>query len=225
MEIILLDGQIQKREFLVEEGRVLNLNLASFSEFPSAEIHVKVLRNAVFHGAFADFSHGNGKLNVFVDLAEEGASMEWHAASICQGSSEKTLDVNLLHSAPHTQGLVSNYGISEDHARLSFLGTSEIKKGASGSSTRQVAKIIVFDEGCLGKAMPILKIDENDVSASHAAVVGKLNEAHLFYLTSRGIPLESARRLLTLGYLKPIEFHFSDESLRQKIDESIEGGI
>ena len=225
MDITLLDDQIENGEFRVEPGQSLHLNLASFSGFPNHEIYVKVLSNGVFKAAFADFSKGSGKLKVYIDLAGEGASAEWHCASICDGTSEKVLDVNLIHSAQHTKGLVSNYGISEDAARLSFLGTSEIKKGAAGSSTRQVAKIVVFDEGCIGKAMPILKIDENDVSASHAAVVGKLNESHLFYLTSRGIPLAAARRLLTLGYLKPIESHFEDEALRKKIDEAIEGGI
>ena len=146
MDITLLDNQIENGEFRVEPGQSLHLNLASFSGFPNHEIYVKVLSNGVFKAAFADFSKGSGKLKVYIDLAGEGASAEWHCASICDGTSEKVLDVNLIHSAQHTKGLVSNYGISEDAARLSFLGTSEIKKGAAGSSTRQVAKIVVFDE-------------------------------------------------------------------------------
>ncbi len=225
MRITWVDQEIKSAEYTVEEGEELSLNLAAFQDFPNVEIRVNVCKGGIFKGAFADFSGNGGKLKVFIDLLGRGAEARWHLASICGNKSEKIIDVNLAHRSPHTKGLVSNYGIVEDDSRLSFLGTSTIEKGASDSSTRQEAKIIVFDEGCLAKAMPILKIDENDVSASHAAVVGKLNEAHLFYLLSRGIPLASAKRLLTLGYLKPIENFFDDEVLKKKIDDSIEGGI
>lgn len=220
-----VDEQIKDVDFEVKEGEILNLNFASFKAFSSFEIHAKIHSNATINVAFADLSSGKGSIKASVELLGEGASCAWRLASICASSSEKTIDVSLSHKAPHTSGVVSDYGIVQGESKLNFLGVSEIQKGAFSSSTRQDAKIIVFDEKCQGKAMPILKIDENDVAASHAAVVGKLNEQHLFYLLSRGISLPAARKLLTLGYLKPIEQYFEDEALRAKIDDIIEGGI
>ena len=82
----------------------------------------------------------------------------------------------------------------------------------------------MFDERCVAQASPILCIDENDVQASHAAVVGKLNEEHIYYLLSRGLSLADARRLISLGYLKPIEAFFEGET-RNRIEEAIERGI
>lgn len=92
------------------------------------------------------------------------------------------------------------------------------------SETSQKEKIIVFDPEAVGQCSPILRIDENDVSASHSAIVGKLSDEHLFYMLSRGIDLETAKRLLTLGFLKPITAYF-DEKLSQRILDSIEGGL
>lgn len=225
MTLTFVDEKIADGDYEVKEGETLNLNFASFAGFSSCSINVKVQANATINVAFADLSEGKGKIKANISLLGEGASCNWHLCSLSSAFSDKTIDVSLSHLAPHTSGLVSNYGIAQGKARLNFLGDSEIKKGAFASSTRQEAKIIVFDEGCLAKAMPVLKIDENDVKASHAAVVGKLNESHLFYLLSRGISLPVAKKLLTLGYLKPIEQYFDDEQLRQKIDSSIEGGI
>ena len=74
------------------------------------------------------------------------------------------------------------------------------------------------------EAMDALCIDENDVQASHAAVVGKLNEEHIYYLLSRGLSLADARRLISLGYLKPIEAFFEGDT-RTRIEEAIERGI
>ena len=139
--------------------------------------------------------------------------------------SRKVFDTSVWHMVGHTSGSMSNYGICRDESRLTFTGVSEIKKGAKGSSTRQAAKIIVFDPLCDGKCSPILNIDENDVTASHAAIVGKLNEDHLFYLMSRGLTMDESKRLITLGYLKPIETYFQSLSLKEKIDNAIEGGL
>ena len=63
------------------------------------------------------------------------------------------------------------------------------------------------------------------MQASHAAVVGRLNEDHLFYLESRGVSEEDAKRLIALGYLKPIERYYDDPALVEKIDAVIEGEI
>ena len=68
-----------------------------------------------------------------------------------------------------------------------------------------------------------LKIDENDIEASHAAVVGKINDEHLFYLTSRGISETEAKELITFGYLKPILLGFKEEQVKEHISSLIEG--
>ena len=56
-------------------------------------------------------------------------------------------------------------------------------------------------------------------------MVGRLSEEHLFYLESRGVDEAMAKRLITLGYLKPIEAYFSDPKTVEQIDNAIEGGI
>ena len=224
MELFLCDEQIVSSTYSVEEGDSLLLGLACFSSFPSATIDVHVKANAKFVGAFADFGEASGSIFVNVYLDGEGAECEFHGASLSNRELNKTISTSCFHKAPHTNGLMENYGIAEDNSRLVFTGVSQIEKGSVESSTRQSAKIIIFDPKCVGKCSPILKISENDVSASHAAVVGKLNEDHIFYLTSRGISRADARRLITLGYLKPVEAFFP-EDLQTKIDKAIEGGL
>ena len=106
---------------------------------------------------------------------------------------------------------------------MMFLGTSHILKDSIKSKTQQNAKIMVFDEASNAIAKPILKIDENDIEASHAAVVGKINDEHLFYLTSRGISETEAKELITFGYLKPILLGFKEEQVKEHISSLIEG--
>ena len=124
--------------------------------------------------------------------------------------------------APKTYAEMDNYGVARHESKLIFSGANEIINGAIKSKTSQKAKIIVFDPLASGKANPYLNIYENDVMASHAAVVGKLSEDHLFYLMSRGLNIEEAKKLITYGYLMPIAQYFKDVDLKAKITLSIE---
>ena len=80
---------------------------------------------------------------------------------------------------------------------------------------------MVFDKTCHAIASPKLCIYETDVQASHGASEGQINPEHVFYLTSRGIPEDDAKRLITLGYLNPIIKYFKDEAIQNKIRDCI----
>lgn len=225
-DLALRDEQIQSAHYEVKEGDALHLDLACFSCFPDGvSLVVDVRANASFYGAFADFSEQGGKFSLVVNLLGEGASCDWHLASLCGKAAEKNFSPSVYHKAAHTTALMSNYGITHEQGRLSFRGTSEIEKGARGSKTRQEAKIIVFDPASWGSCSPALNIEENDVEASHAAAAGKLSEDHLFYLLSRGLTMAEAKKLITLGYLRPIVGYFANDKLKDEVSARVEGGL
>lgn len=222
--LTLVDENIKDLDLVVGEGETCMLRLASFTVFPSANIRVKVKKGGTFDGAFADFSRGNGRFSLVVELLGEGANASWHYAGIGNGDSNKTIDTSAEHLSPLTKADIAQYGIAMEQSRMTFIGTSHIHEHMARSSTSQKEKVIVFDKGAVGKCSPILRIDENDVEASHSAIVGKLSDEHLFYMLSRGIDLPTAKRLLTLGYLKPVLAHYDGE-LGERIKECIEGGF
>ncbi len=224
MSHLFVDPKGQLDDIIVENEGMSPLVFAFFEEASDREIRIRIKGNASVKIALADFSQGKAETRVVIDLDEPGASAEFHAAVLSAGDDRKTLLANCFHHAHHTEGLIESYGIAEGNSHLSFLGKSDISRGAYGSKTRQSAKIIVFDEHCVAQASPVLCIDENDVQASHAAVVGKLNEEHIYYLLSRGLSLADARRLISLGYLKPIEAFFEGET-KTRIEEAIEKGV
>ena len=219
-----VDEQIQDLEIEVKEGENCVVRFASFARFNAANIHVKVQKEGTFDGAFADFSSGEGRVNVLVELLGEGAKASWHYAGISKEGSNKTIDCSIEHLSPATEAEVIQYGIVMGRSRFTFVGTSHIHHGMKRSSTSQQEKIIVFDKDCVGKCSPNLRIDENDISASHSAVVGRLSDEHLFYLLSRGLDRDTAKRLLVLGYLKPVLAHYEGE-LAERIQSVIEEGF
>ena len=186
-------------------------------------IIINVKGNSVVTSYFAEFSKDDLSLDCQINLLEENASAYVKLASLASNKDNKNISVSVNHISARTYGKVDNYGVCKDNGRLLFAGTSHIYEKSIKSKTEQNAKIMVFDEASNAIAKPILKIDENDIEASHAAVVGKINDEHLFYLTSRGISEANAKELITFGYLKPILEGFKDQTNRDIISSLIEG--
>lgn len=208
----------------VKKDATLNLRLANFTNQENIKISAKVEENATLNVIFADFSQSNISLVSKVDLVNEGATCNWHLATLANKSYKKVFDVSFNHLVGKTTAIMDNYGVAKDKSNIVFSGCNHIVNGAKQSNTKQNAKIIVFDKEASGTASPILKIDENDVKASHGAVVGQLNSDHMFYLMSRGLTHDEARMIITLGYLRPISIKFS-EDYQKKIEDAIKEAI
>ena len=199
------------------------VSFLSKEEAKEVKIHAVLEEYAEIDAYFADFISGENRSDITIDLNGEEAAAAWHLASLATKKDKKSFDVSVYHNSKNTYCKLDNYGVCLNESNLTFAGICKINNGCSGSKAHQNAKIMVFDEACKGIAKPILKIDENDIEASHAAVVGKINDEHLFYLTSRGLSEAEAKELITLGYLKPILKGFDDEEINEEINHLIEG--
>jgi Fe-S cluster assembly protein SufD len=216
------DASSAKVEIKLLNNARLSHSIAFFGGNNDIEYDIDLKEGAEYDGALADFTSGNNKFNFVCRLNGDYSKAIWNLASLASNRDEKDFYVSFYHYGLHTFAQMQNYGVCENEASLSFLGTSSIEKGSHGSQTHQSAKIMVFDPKCKAVASPTLCIDDNDVQASHAAVVGQINEDHIYYFMTRGIEEESAKKLITLGYLNPILRFFDDEDTLNKIKENIE---
>ena len=212
-------------DIVAKEDTNINLSIFLKNNDKSVKFNVNLLQNAYINSYCADFSDGKNSSEFIFNLNSENAKCDWHLASLTSSKDNKNLTVSINHNFANTIATVDNYGVCKGESKLTFAGTSYIAKGSHGSKTRQNAKIMVFDLASDASAKPILKIDENDVEASHGAVVGKINDEHMFYLTSRGLSFNDARSLITMGYLKPILKGFFNEKYIEEITSLIEGKI
>ena len=221
---ILLDdlSNISELNITISEGSYMKLAMILDKELNNIKINIDVLRQSSLEAYVAEFAKNQLDFNCVINLKEEGANCYFKLASLSANQDNKNINVSVNHLVAKTYGKVDNYGVCKDLGKLLFAGTSHIVNGAIKSKTEQNAKIMVFDEASNAIAKPILKIDENDIEASHAAVVGKINDEHLFYLTSRGISETEAKELITFGYLKPILSGFNDEKNKDYISSLIE---
>lgn len=222
LELIEL-GEKENSQIRINIGKNSNVKYNIFTRetaFDSSK-EFSLFEGAYLLVAYADFSQGRKKVNAKINLKENNSEVDWHLASLTQKDDKKIYNVDIIHEVGLTRANMENYGVCKETSTLEFLGDATIEKGSKKASTKQTAKIVVFDEKCHAKASPKLCIYENDVEASHGASEGQINPDHIYYLMSRGLSEEEAKRLITLGYLNPIMTYFSDENLKEQILNSI----
>lgn len=222
IKILINEFENKNIKFILKNNAFLKLNFLSLTQNACGNYLFYLEESSNAFVAMADLVKGNVDFNATFNLLGDNANSEWHLASLGADNDKKVFNINFNHVGKNTTGVMSNYGVVEDESMMHFKGISHIKNGSIKSKTHQSAKIMVFDPKCHAKANPILKIDENDIEASHAAIVGKVNDEHMFYLCSRGISENDAKQLITLGYLKPITNYFEDEKYVQEIVDGIE---
>jgi Fe-S cluster assembly protein SufD len=221
VDIYLVDiPQSNELTFFVQENSHCSVKILNEDDAnKDISIHAVAAKGSSFNIFVADFG-SQIKLESHVILFGYESSSLVKVSSMARANELKNYTLSFDHLGKRTVSQLEVYGVCQDDGALYIKGISHIEKNSLKSNASQKVKAILFDEKSVCKASPTLKIDCDDIKASHACAIGALNDEYIFYLESRGLSLNEARKLITLGYLLPIEDDFEGEN-KEKIDDLI----
>ena len=180
-------------------------------------LHVKQQRDSNY--TFVQFAKGGelGRMNIFADLAGEGASSSINGLSLSNNSQH--LDVNIVtnHHAPNCNSGQNFKSILKDHSSGVFNGRTVVHNGAEKTDSNQSNKNLLLSKNALMNSNPQLEIYTDDVKCSHGSTTGALQKDALFYIRSRGIDTESATSLLVHGFASEIIETVENDKIRDQI--------
>jgi Fe-S cluster assembly protein SufD len=107
-----------------------------------------------------------------------------------------------------------------------WVGDVLIRAAAEGTETFEVNRNLVLTDGARADSVPNLEIETGEiVGAGHASATGRFDDEQLFYLTSRGISLEQARRLVVRGFFGEILQKITIPEVRERLTMAIEAEL
>ena len=177
--------------------------------------------NASLYIATAELSRGTMSHKATYNLEKSGATLEARYAYVSDEEDRKELHVYADHQSPNTSSNLELYGVMKKNAKLKAEVSSHIVNGAHQAAAHQTSRILNFDGNVSAEVSPILLIDEDEVSASHACSMGAVDENHLYYLQSRGLSADAAIALIVNGYLAVLAETFTEAELQEIILEEI----
>lgn len=156
------------------------------------------------------------------NLIGNGSYCDAKSVVIGRGKQRENFTTEIIHYGKDTEGHILKHGVVKDESIAIFNGIGKITNGAIGSNAVQESRILMLSDRARGDANPILLIEEDEVTAGHAASVGRMDPLQMFYLMSRGITKEDAERLVIHGFLAPVVDKLTIESVKKQLTEVIE---
>lgn len=195
-------------------------------DLPSTQIHlgrVDVMQAAGSSLRARLFNLGSdyGRVAYYVHLAGEGANAD--LSGLYFGSGQQTLDqqITVVHGAKDCTSRQSYRGVLDDASTGIWNGGVDVRPGADGTDSEQSNDNLLLSRQAEANTMPRLEILADEVSCQHGATVGELDETALYYLRSRGIPKDEARRLLINGFADQAMDDLENEAVRAWITERL----
>ena len=168
------------------------------------ESRVRVGSDACYRQSSYGLGAGLSRLDLAVTLAGTGAATELVGLSMVDSGRQAHIRTRVAHAAPSTTSTQNYRAIAGARARASYDGKVVVASGAGGSSSRQSSRNLLLAADAEIDTRPQLEIYTDEVTASHGATTGTLDEDMLFYLRARGLDDGTARGLLTYAFAADI---------------------
>lgn len=182
-------------------------------------------RDARIEWALGLMNDGDTVSDNKTNLIGDGSYGDMKTVVVGRGKQTQNFTTNIVHFGKASEGYILKHGVMKDAATSIFNGIGKIEHGATKANAEQESRVLMLSEKARGDANPILLIDEDDVTAGHAASVGRVDPLQLYYLMSRGISQKEAERLVIHGFLAPVVNALPIEGVKKQLTAVIEGKV
>ncbi len=154
-------------------------------------------------------------------LSGYGSTFKADIGYLLDGDSR--LDINLAadHRGRKSTSEINVSGVLADISEKTFKGTIDFKNGASGAKGAEKEDVLLLGEKVRNKSVPLILCAEEDVEGSHGASIGRINDEHIFYMQSRGIPEDKIYELTARSKTDRIIKLIGDEETVSRINKSL----
>ena len=187
-------------------GDGAQLNHYTFQEENASAVHIagsalKLGAKSSYDGFLLQSGWLVGRVETRAVL--NGIDAECRLDGIYLGTNSQLLDTTTYveHAAPDCRSRQVYKGVLDKNSRGVFQGKIHVCPGAQKTDGHQLSRALLLSNRAELDAKPELEIYADNVKCSHGASAGELDSESLFYLMSRGISFEEARRILIEAFV------------------------
>lgn len=164
----------------------------------------KVEKNGVMEWVSGSFGSHISYLYPMTILNGEYAKAEFTSITFAGEGQNLDTGTKILHNAPHTSSVVSTKSLSKSGGTSTFRSAVTVTEKAHKSKTIVSCQSLMLDDKSRSDTIPLMDVRCDDVNVGHEASIGRIDDAAVFYLMSRGLSEEEAKTLIVNGFANPI---------------------
>lgn len=201
----------------VPEGSHERLRVDALPESGILRYDVTVAANARFDLHCLLEGRDYGRVEIAVKIGN-GAHFELGGAILANGDQLLEIVTDVEHVEPNGTSNQTVRSVLADKSTGSFLGKIAVARDAQKTDAAQSVKSMLLDRGATANAVPQLEIFADDVKCAHGATVGELDAQAMFYMATRGLPPEVARRLMLQAFIADAFVSIDDDAAREALE-------
>ena len=182
----------------------------------------EVGRDARLDWVALGFGSARGRVRMETRLSGEGAEARVTGAYATHAQQHIDFDTTQEHAAPNTTSDLAFRGVLQGRSTAVWKGNIIVDPGAQKTDAFQESRNLLLSKRAHADAIPGLEIQANDVRCTHAAAVAQVDPEQLFYLRSRGLRPEVAKRLVIEGFLAALVERFEQGPVRERLADALE---
>jgi Fe-S cluster assembly protein SufD len=195
-------------------------------DLPVAQVHlsrveVTQAKGSTYRSRSFNLGAAYGRLAYDVHLEGPGAHAD--LSGLYFGTGDQTLDqqITVVHAVEGATSRQSFRGVLDDRSVGVFNGGIDVRPGADRSDAAQTNDNLLLSDRAEANTQPRLEILADDVACTHGATVGQLDDTALYYLRTRAIPADAARRILIDAFADQVVDDISIEAVRTWITDRL----
>jgi Fe-S cluster assembly protein SufD len=212
-------------EIIVGPGASLRYVCAqelSEASWAFATQRAELARDASLEWVALGFGSARGKVRMETKLAGEGSSARVTGAYAGAGRQHLDFDTTQEHAGEHTFSDLAFRGVLAGRATSVWRGMIRVDPGAQHTDAFQENRNLLLSGRAHADAIPGLEIEADDVRCTHAAAVAQVDAEQLYYLRTRGLDEDDAKRLIIDGFLGALVERAPEGPTREALTASIE---
>ncbi len=193
---------VEREEILVPSGQSTSLSIVEDSAVAAVARHlvIELEAGASFDLRILNTGAAFGRIAVDARLGE-GAHFTLGAAQLGTGAQLLEIVTEVSHEAPDAVSRQTVRSVLAGQATGTYLGKVAVARGANGTDAAQSVRAMLLSRTATANAKPELEIYADDVKCAHGCAVGELDAQGLFYLESRGLTPEDAKKLMLQAFV------------------------
>jgi Fe-S cluster assembly protein SufD len=184
-------------------------------------------RDATFRQIVVTLGGDLVRLTSNVQYSGPGGSAELFGVYFADETQHQEHRLWVDHAVPNCRSNVKYKGaLQGENAHTVWIGDVRIRPAATGTETYELNRNLVLTDGARADSVPNLEIETGEiVGAGHASATGRFDDEQLFYLCSRGIDAETARRLVVRGFFVDVVQEIGLPELQDRLMHTIEARL
>jgi Fe-S cluster assembly protein SufD len=210
-------------------GDGASLTLVSVQDWADDAVHVAAHaallgRDARLRHAVVTLGGDLVRIAPTVRFAGPGGDAELLGLSFADAGQHQEARLYVDHAVPHCRSRVTyKSALQGRDAHTVWIGDVRIRPQALQTDTYELNRNLLLTDGARADSVPNLEIETGEiVGAGHASATGRFDDLQLFYLMTRGIPADEARRLVVRGFFADVIGRLGVPALTDRLTSAIE---